>query len=38
VVLRGAGVAGGAGPTARIYDVDAAFMSLQVHDRGIHAV
>jgi hypothetical protein len=33
-----AGVAGGTGPAASSYDVDAAFMLLQVHDRGIHAV
>jgi hypothetical protein len=33
-----AGAAGGTGPTAGSYDVDAAFMSLEVHDGGIHAV
>jgi hypothetical protein len=33
-----AGAAGGTGLAAGSYDVDAAFMLLYVHDRGIHAV
>jgi hypothetical protein len=31
-------VAPGAGPTGRSYDMDAAFMSFQLHGSGNHAV
>ena len=36
--FRQAVVTGDTTSAAGSYDVDAAFMSLQVHDRGIHAV
>ena len=36
--LRRAAVACGTGPAARTYDMDAAFMSFQLHGRGSHAV
>jgi hypothetical protein len=36
--LRRAAVASGTGPAAASYDVDAAFMLLQVHGWDIHAV
>jgi hypothetical protein len=33
-----AAVAAGAGPTWASYDVDAAFMHVERHERGIHAL